>query len=153
MKSFTLDALNIHIDDHVLETMARYKQLKIKQPESGGILLGQVREKDVYILKVSMPTQFDEASRYSFDRNKKVAQIIIDYEFINSDRKTIYLGEWHTHPENIPSPSSQDKKMVKDQFIYNRLNEAFVLFIIMGLKGFFLGKFDGKNHVGIECKE
>ncbi|HTJ52752.1 MAG TPA: Mov34/MPN/PAD-1 family protein [Cyclobacteriaceae bacterium] len=153
MKSFILDTLNIHIDERVLEIIASYKQSKSKQPESGGILLGQVRERNIYVLKASTPTSFDSASRYSFERNKKIAQIIINYEFNNSGRKTIYLGEWHTHPENIPGPSSQDKKMIKDQFTLNELNEPYVLFIIMGLKGFFLGKFDGKNYLGIECRE
>jgi len=153
MKSFILDTLNIHLEEQVLEIISNYKQVKSKQPESGGILLGQIRGKDVYVLKVSTPSTFDSASRYGFERDKRIAQVIINYEFDNSGKKTIYLGEWHTHPENIPSPSRQDKQMIKDQFTFNELNEPFVLFIIMGLKGFLLGKYDGKNYTFLECKE
>lgn len=136
---------NIIIARSVLNTMERFKQTTKKAPESGGIVLGQVRDKNVYILKVSTPNKFDKASRFSFECNKDAAQVIIDYEFINSGHKTIYLGEWHTHPENYPNPSGVDRKMINNQYLKNKLNEPFLMLIIQGIKKLYIGLFNGKN--------
>ena len=100
----------IHIDDGVLSLLDSYKQTKKRDNESGGILLGQVRGKHVYVLRISIPGYPDKATKTSFTRDKKKAQLVIDHEFANSGGKTIYLGEWHTHPEQIPTPSGTDKK-------------------------------------------
>lgn len=148
MISFLLSDLNIFIGQNVLDVIASFRQLKKEQNESGGILLGQVKENNIYILRNSIPTPFDSATRTSFVRNKKIAQIIIDYEFANSQNKTVYLGEWHTHPEDYPTPSFVDKEMISDQFKFNKLNEPWVLLLIQGRKGFYIGKYDGKKLIG-----
>lgn len=135
----------ILITRSVLNIFEKYKQTSKNTNESGGILLGQVTDDKVYILKVTTPNKFDKASRYSFDCNKDAAQVIIDYEFINSGHKTIYIGEWHTHPENYPNPSGIDKRMVNNQYFKNKLNEPFLILIIQGLIGFYVAIFNGKN--------
>ena len=136
---------NIIIARSVLNLIERFKQTNNKDNESGGILLGQVTEKEVYILKVTSPNKFDRASRYSFDCNKDAAQVIINYEFLNSGQKTIYIGEWHTHPENYPNPSGVDKRMIDNQYFKNKLNEPFLILTIQGLKGLYVAIFDGKK--------
>jgi len=136
---------NIIIARSVLNLIERFKQTNNKDNESGGILFGQVTEKEVYILKVTPPNKFDRASRYSFDCNKDAAQVIINYEFLNSGQKTIYIGEWHTHPENYPNPSGVDKMMIDNQYFKNKLNEPFLILIIQGLKGLYVAIFDGKK--------
>lgn len=149
MNSYKLGKWNVEISGDVLEITKRYRQFKKNQHEAGGILLGQIKDNFVYVLRASIPNVFDKASRYSFDRDRKIAQIIVDYEFTNSKNRTIYLGEWHTHPEPIPIPSQTDKKMIMDQFKYNNLNEAFVLLLIQGTEGIYLGKYDGDKIVSI----
>jgi len=136
---------NIIIARSVLNLIERFKQANKKDNESGGILLGQVTEKNVYILKVATPNKFDSASRYSFDCSKDAAQIIINYEFLNSGQKTIYIGEWHTHPEDYPNPSGVDKRMINNQYFKNKINEPFLILIIQGLKGLYVSIFDGKK--------
>jgi integrative and conjugative element protein (TIGR02256 family) len=153
MKTFQLGGLNITISQSVFETLHRYKQFKPQQHEAGGILLGQIKGNHVYILRVSVPTKFDKSSRTSFVRSKIIAQIIIDYEFVNSGNRTIYLGEWHTHPEKFPSPSGTDKSMIHDQFKLNKLNEPFILLLIQGIDGFYLAKYDGSKLISIDCYE
>ena len=143
----------IHFTDDVLFLISKFKQIKPKQHEAGGILLGQVKENRVYITRISFPSSQDKSSRYSFNRDKKNAQAIIDYEFQNSNKRTIYLGEWHTHPEEIPRPSNTDRKMIKDQFSKNKLNEPFVLQYIQGSKGFYLALLETNNFNEIRLKE
>lgn len=148
---FEHKGLNILFDENVIELLTSFKQFDNKN-ESGGILLGIVSETDVIIKKASIPTEFDKGSRFRFTRHKKSAQIITDYEFHNSGGKIIYIGEWHTHPENFPSPSNTDLNMIKTQHKKNRINESFLLMLIVGFKGFYLGLYDGKKIYNLKTK-
>ncbi|GGF50896.1 Mov34/MPN/PAD-1 family protein [Echinicola rosea] len=135
MVEVVLNKFRIVLLDSVIDVLRKYKQVNSKSHESGGILLGQVKGNSIYIMRASIPTNWDKSSRNSFNRCKDIAQVIINYEFANSNQKTIYLGEWHTHPEKSPTPSSVDKKMILDQFKDNELNEPFLILVIQGIKG------------------
>ncbi|NJK96100.1 MAG: peptidase [Bacteroidales bacterium] len=136
---------SIHISDEVLFILDKYKQNHY-QNESGGIILGYVYEdNNIYISKISEPNSSDKASRYRFERDRKAAQIIVNSEFYKSEGKVIYLGEWHTHPEPIPSPSFTDIKMIKEQYKNNRINESFLILIIQGTTDLYLGLYNGKQ--------
>jgi integrative and conjugative element protein (TIGR02256 family) len=143
MKEIIRNKTSIFISDSVFELFESYKQFGLTDNESGGILLGQIIEKGIYILRASTPNKFDKSSRYSFECNKDAAQVIINYEFLNSNKKTIYIGEWHTHPEKNPTPSGIDKSMIIGQFKKNKLNEPFLILIIQGLNGFYIALWDG----------
>ncbi len=143
----------IYFTEDVLFLMSKFIQSKHKQHEAGGILLGQVKENNIYITRVSFPTSHDRSSRYFFSRNKNFAQAIIDFEFHNSNKRTIYLGEWHTHPEELPTPSNTDRKMIKDQFLKNRLNEPFLLQYIQGTNGFYLALLEPDNYTEIQVQK
>lgn len=145
MKEIIRNKTLIFIPDSVLELFERYKQFGVTNNESGGILLGQISEKGIYILRASTPNKFDKSSRHSFECNKDAAQVIINYEFQNSDKKTIYIGEWHTHPEKNPTPSGIDKSMIIGQFKKNKLNEPFLILMIQGLSELYIALWDGKK--------
>ncbi len=133
----------IIIEQNVIDLFNTFRQTEQK-PESGGILLGEIYDNEVRIKKASIPTNFDSSSRYRFNRNKKSAQLIANYEFKNSGGTIIYIGEWHTHPKNIPTPSTTDIKMITIQFQKNKINETFLLMIIVGLTEIYLGIYEGK---------
>lgn len=141
------DKYIIHIPDEVLFILDKYKQKKY-QNESGGIVLGYVHEdNNIYILKVSQPNTSDKASRYGFERDKKAAQIIVNSKFYESEGKVIYLGEWHTHPEPNPLPSSVDIKMIKQQYKNNKINEVFLILLIQGTESLYVGLYDGGKQI------
>ncbi len=129
----------------LLQNLYRHRQVRNNSHEAGGILLGQVRESVIYLLKASYPNEKDTSHRTGFNRDKFSAQLIINHEFINSGKKTIYLGEWHTHPEKNPKPSSRDMSMIKSQFKANKLNEDFTLLLILGIKSIFIGILDSSK--------
>ena len=138
----------IYISESVLKIIESFIQDTHKKNESGGILLGQVKNKNIYIQKVTTPNKFDKSSRCGFIRDKNTAQIILDYEVINSDFTVTYLGEWHTHPEKIPLPSSQDLKMIKGQNDLGKLNLPFVILIIQGIEQLYVSMFsDNDTHI------
>lgn len=137
----------IHVYEEVLSILDKYKQSK-NQNESGGIILGYVCENNnIYISKISQPNAFDKSTRYSFERNKNIAQKIVNSEFYESDGKVIYLGEWHTHPEPNPSPSFVDIKMIKKQYNNNIINEDFLILLIQGTESLYLGIYNGRQIV------
>lgn len=133
------------ISDQVISLIDQHAQVKRHMYEAGGILLGQIENNTVYIIRVTTPNKFDSRSRYNFIRAKDPAQIVINYEFYNSDKKTIYLGEWHTHPEANPTPSEQDITMIRDQFHKNKINEKFLLLIIKGLPNYYIALYEGNQ--------
>lgn len=93
----------------VVSTFEKYKQYRDMQHESGGILLGKVYDDLVIIDRISEPSAEDESGRFYFIRNVKKAQKIIEVSWKESKGERIYLGEWHTHPEDTPTPSRDDK--------------------------------------------
>ncbi len=134
-----LGNIKVKIYKTVTDKMNDYIQDVSNKPESGGILMGYVLKENVFAINdISLPTKLDKASRYNFTRSKKNAQLILNKVFKSSNGKQIYLGEWHTHPEDYPSPSSLDLKSIKRQFHGNILNSPVIFMLIYGRKGFYV---------------
>lgn len=129
----------------VLEIFQSYIQDTDDKKEAGGILLGQIKDKTIYIIRATIPNPFDKRGRHSFERNKQIAQIIADFEFINSGGKTVYIGEWHTHPEDDPTPSGPDKSMIRDQLKLSKHIEPYLFLVIQGRKTLYVAVNDGKE--------
>lgn len=144
MERYKLTNYELIIEREALNIMESFIQNDRKKHESGGILLGQIKDDRIYVQNVSPPNKFDRSGRYYFHRDKDAAQIIIDYEFANSGGSVIYLGEWHTHPESVPKPSMQDMKMINGQYNSGTLNVPFVLMFIQGTSRRFVSSFDGQ---------
>jgi len=143
MKTFVFKQHKVIFSDAVIAIFENHKQILPRSHESGGIVLGQVVGNVIYINRASTPNQFDKSSRYRFERDKNAAQILVNYEYLNSNKKITYLGEWHTHPENVPTPSGQDRSMIKDQFKSGTLNEPFLLLVIQGIEKLYVSIYDG----------
>lgn len=122
-----------------------FRQDSKDKKESGGILLGQINKDSILITRASIPNKKDKADRYNFVRDKTMSQLIIDYEYANSDGRTLYLGEWHTHPADIASPSGDDRLMIHEQFSKNKIHTDFLLLVIMGLKNDYISIYNGNN--------
>ena len=142
----------IVFSEQVIRILRLHCERSMSLSESGGILLGQVVQRNLYILKASIPTKKDRASRFMFLRNKNNAQSIIDYEFENSDGRTIYLGEWHTHPVRLPAPSKKDEGMIEQQFNCNELNEQYLVLAICGGGSLYAGIQDHEGLKGLTVK-
>lgn len=81
-------------------------------PEADGILLGRiiVHAPRAVVDEVTEPSQWDRWTRFSFFRAKEPAQRAINRAWSKSDQTRIYLGDWHTHPEDDPTPSALDRR-------------------------------------------
>jgi len=126
------DEKYVVITEEVIKVLYRYKQYNHTQHEAGGILLGKVYNDLIIIDQVSEPSIEDESGRFYFIRNVKRVQNIVDCAWKESNGERIYLGEWHTHPEDLPTPSRDDKLLLKNMLKHSRMEINFLLMVIIG---------------------
>ena len=125
--------LAVELTSQVENLFKGYIQIDSEMSESGGVLMGKrLKNGNVIITDVTLPQPEDECSRNFFKKNRIIHQQLSDEIWVNSEKKIICIGEWHTHPEGIPSPSSVDKsswiRNVKKQNDENNY-----IFIIVGI--------------------
>jgi integrative and conjugative element protein (TIGR02256 family) len=80
--------------------------------ESGGIIIGTLNPaaNQIIATDVTEPQKKDRQSTFAFLRSEYGHQEIMNNLWESSGRIKTYLGEWHTHNQNIPKPSCIDKK-------------------------------------------
>jgi integrative and conjugative element protein (TIGR02256 family) len=129
-------SITIHIHPSIISTIRCYSQGD-SDFEAGGILLGKklTNSDDYTISEMTCPNQFDTRTRFSFLRNKKVAQRIINERWATSNGIVNYLGEWHTHPFPSPMPSMTDQLLLN--IIAREKSNVFMYYfmIILGSTG------------------
>lgn len=136
---------NLSISEVVLNVFTKYIQNDGKSPESGGIITGKIYDNLIDIINCSEPSDLDIRSRYNFNRSFKTAQSFINEKFKESKGEEIYLGEWHTHPEDIPMPSNTDVNSFIKTINKNRLNSTVHFMIIVGRVSIYIGIYSNKK--------
>lgn len=107
MYKITELGLTLEIDDNLLSSLIDIGK-KHYPNEFGGFLIGNYSETQTHlrITDTILPNKF-KGTPYLFERDT----IGIDdklKQFYNEEPKKYYLGEWHTHPDNLPIPSKTD---------------------------------------------
>ncbi|HBJ1647621.1 UNVERIFIED_ORG: hypothetical protein B2H98_05680 [Clostridium botulinum] len=124
----------IEINDNVLAIMSKNIQCKSKY-ESGGILIGSILI-DGKMIEINDCTELiegDKSSRYGFYRCNKHNELL-EAKWVESNYIKMYLGEWHSHPQSIPTPSYVDKQSWK-RLIKNSITESpIIIFLIIGIE-------------------
>ena len=121
------------MQDAVTKVFAKYAQISPSAPESGGILLGYVRAPHLEILEASEPTFWDRRLRFFFDRGSHGHREMAERRWQESEGLIRYVGEWHTHPEDYPTPSYVDRAgWIK--LANKRQDQRPVLAIVVGRK-------------------
>lgn len=102
----------VEIGPEALSVMWAHRQITEDSTEAGGILLGRVilNSSDLVIDEATPPSCLDRRSRYGIWRARGPAQRRVRQAWRESGGTRVYLGEWHTHPEDVPSgPSKVDR--------------------------------------------
>ncbi len=104
------DGGKLELSAPALSRMLAYIQDTRRQPEAGGVLIGRyIRNSlDIVIDEVTVPMVGDHRRRFRFWRGRERHQHALDRAWLESGGTSNYLGEWHTHPEDIPVPSNTD---------------------------------------------
>ena len=92
----------------VASRLLTYRQLNLYSTEAAGVLIGERRGSHLVVHQISEPGKGDIRRRYFVDRRGPHHQVAIDEAFVSSSGRLQYLGEWHSHPEDAPSPSATD---------------------------------------------
>jgi len=125
-KSLNWDVL---IEPNVVQHLMAHRQLGNTSPEVGGQLFGTFEKDRVRVILATGPRDADRKSRFSFfpNRNKENAEIKKSFE-----TGLHYVGDWHTHPERKPSPSSTDLESMKDCFRKSKHQMSHFVMVIVG---------------------
>ncbi len=126
----------IKIGNTSLLSLLSFRQNSICDTEAGGIILGRFIKScsDIVIDDITHPMPGDIRKRYYYYRRKEPHQELIEKLWITSNGTCNYLGEWHTHPEDYPTPSRFDYsnwKIVLKEFNYDSKS---LFFVIVGRK-------------------
>src|SRR5262245_57673288 len=134
-------SLILEFSQTVALTFNSYRQITDRK-EAGGILIGRVWPDSRVLIEVAtIPNSHDEAGRYYFNRSVEAAQQIINRVWEESRGEQIYLGEWHSHPEVDPWPSSLDRQMIRTMLRGTQMEIKFLILVVVGVH---------KNWVGLE---
>lgn len=123
---------HVLIELFVMMKLAAYRQDNALKPESGGILLGFRRDPHIHVVDATVPGSGDKALRTHFWRSGKSHQRIARERWLSSGHTLDYVGEWHTHPQSSPSPSTID--IGEWGKITTLRGEEQMLFLILGME-------------------
>ena len=140
----------VDVLSEVFDEIGKYLQNDYNKPESGGYIIGYKHKEDANITleKITAPQMKDCKSRVMFKIKDKIHNIILKQELKN---KSYYMGVWHTHPEESPSPSMTDLKDWVDTLYVDKTGCEYAFFIIAGTKEFriWIGDFKSKKIIEI----
>lgn len=120
----------------VVKRLFAHRQLSWNSKEAAGVLIGERRGAHIVIHEISEPGEGDIRGRHFVDRRGPHHQSIIDKAFSRSLGTLQYLGEWHTHPEDKPSPSTKDLNSWGKYII----DSEHMLLLIIGRKNLWAAK-------------
>lgn len=122
-------AQSLLVADLVWQHVQRHRQVTPWATEAGGQLFGKVDAENICVIEASGPYRLDERSRHRYRSDPSAAQRAIE----DSHRRgLLYLGEWHTHAEDYPSPSGLDDDAMRRLISGSRLNTSSLLMMIVG---------------------
>ena len=141
------------ITHQALARMLRFQQLHLRDKEAGGQLFARFNGSEIIIVEATTPKTLDYRARHSFRPNRWLQRREIKNRYL---RASHFVGDWHTHPESLPSPSPEDIAGMLDCFHRSTHDlNAFVL-IILGTNpppwGLYVGLVGAQGVQTLHCK-
>jgi len=123
--------LSLEADEALLNSLVENARSHYPN-EFGGFLIGYYNDDctHLHITDTILPTSF-KASKYSFQRdNIGINDELIN--FYNQNLQKVYVGEWHTHPDNSSIPSVKDISAINKIAISHNSRLANPVLLIIG---------------------
>lgn len=132
---------SFEIKKEAVETLIAYAQREGN--ELCGVVTGSmVGSKRFRISKVS-PPYVVKNGRYGCELDATRGNEFIAHDYKVSGQTRFYIGEWHTHPENNPTPSKTDYDSIVKSFTTAQLSVPLLLMIIVGTERIYYSVYDG----------
>jgi integrative and conjugative element protein (TIGR02256 family) len=125
----------------VLNHFIKHQQRNRDSLEAGGQLFAKFSEQFVTISKVTGPRAADRRSRYSYVPDRREEQ----KEIYEMHRKGFnFVGDWHTHSEAVPTPSSSDVRTINEAVAKSQHHLHGFVMVIVGT-----GRFPAALHISV----
>lgn len=123
-----------------LSILEKHAQHNLLLSEAGGILIGKVRPPHIEITHATEPSHKDYQTRFQFIRRglHHIQETVCRWK--ESQYTETYIGEWHTHPQDNPTPSPIDISSWRSKLSGNNRRE---IMIIVGRNKHWVGLWDG----------
>jgi integrative and conjugative element protein (TIGR02256 family) len=110
---FVFDGTDVQLvfSSRVVSHFKRHQQLLLRQAEAGGQLFARLTRYEIFVEEATGPRSGDVRSRLSYIPNRTLERKEIGEKF---GIGLHYVGDWHTHPEETPSPSRVDQVTMAD---------------------------------------
>jgi len=119
----------VELTDEVLETLNRHRQLENLSHEAGGQLFARFEADRMRILRATEPTPKSRRGRTYFWPSRREEQLEIESLYAEGLH---YVGDWHSHPEPHPEPSSDDIEKIKGIHAKSKHDLNCILMLIVG---------------------
>ena len=119
----------IEVAPSVLKTFSKFTQVSSDSCEAGGLLFAKFDLPHIHLIKATRPSRADRRSRLRIQFSTRRRASIIKREF----RKGLhFIGEWHTHPEPEPRPSSIDLTSMRNLYALSTHELNYFVMVIVG---------------------
>lgn len=119
-----------------LKRLERHRQRYVLSREAGGQLFASFTRDSILIEIATGPYRSDRRERYRFDPDPVRTQQDIDRYF---PHRLHFVGNWHTHPQKVPSPSSTDIANAHQRFLQSDHSLTAFVVVVVGTATFPLG--------------
>jgi integrative and conjugative element protein (TIGR02256 family) len=119
----------VELDDEVLKTLNRHRQVESFSHEAGGQLFARFDVDRMRILRATEPTLKSRRGRTYFWPSRRDEQREIESLYAEGLH---YVGDWHSHPEPYPEPSSDDIEKIEGIYAKSKHDLNCIVMLIVG---------------------
>jgi integrative and conjugative element protein (TIGR02256 family) len=127
---------SVLIKSRVLLSLETHVQKEGFGVELGGLLLGLRKHNGLQIEFCTYPGPKDYSAYNRFARSDPKHRAVARELWKKSNKTVDWCGEWHSHPQNLPNPSSIDLSLWKTQVKIRKKHHCNIIF---GREGIWIG--------------
>lgn len=115
-----------------------YQQIESSLAEAGGQLFARFSDVEIRVERATGPRISDHRSRFGYVPDRRREQEEID---ALHGRGLHFIGDWHTHPEPNPRPSTSDIRSIRQAVRDSKHHLNGFILLIAGTERFPVGLF------------
>lgn len=126
---FTHMGVRITFTEECLRVFSSQRQIGWYAKEIGGQLFARFTPDSVDVAVATITKGKSRRTRFGFfpDRDAERADVLSLFK-----KGWHYLGDWHTHPQVLPTPSPTDERELIDIFVKSQHELPFMLLVVVG---------------------
>jgi len=142
---FNISKLRIEISSDLYQKLSSL-QNKTCDKEKGGVLMGELRpSRNQITITHILESEMHLSSSHNINLNVKYLQKKMNDIWEKNHGTITYLGDWHSHPENNPSPSIIDYCTFIKNFYTSHFDHNILIYLILGNKSIWSRAFNGSS--------